>query len=236
LGAEAFAAEENQAVYLLILSMWMWGCGGKNAPAPAVETAMTEPAPEPEPEPEPGAPPPKQNNADFTVSITFSNGTTKSGRVIRIERSVDHYGEDGWSMSPTDLKISADGGTEYKKLTWKEVRSIPVRAGSIPADVNCFYLSDYTPWMYECNLKTPATMTDTSGKRWTVDSPHKWRLTFDNDEEVEFWLKKHHARQQDQTEVDLDTVNPENTDLYVQLQQQLRATAKSDLVLAIKVQ
>ena len=54
--------------------------------------------------------------------------------------------------------------------------------------------------------------------------------------EVEFWLKKHSARQQDDAVVDLDTVDPENRDLYVRLQQQLREDVKGELVVSIRVQ
>ena len=43
------------------------------------EEPVEEPMPEPEPKPEP--------NADFNATLTFSDGTTKSGHVIRVEAS-----------------------------------------------------------------------------------------------------------------------------------------------------
>ncbi|MFT5683822.1 MAG: hypothetical protein ACI8RZ_004754 [Myxococcota bacterium] len=222
----------------LILTALLVACGPKKAPEapaqPAVVAPVAEaPAPEPVPEPEPA---PAPNNADLQVTLTFADGTSKSGQVVRIERSEDFFADAGWTTADEDLRISADGGNEYKKLTWQEVSNITIKPGNIPADVDCLYDSDFSPWMYDCTLKTTGTLTDTSGNRWTVDNRHKWRMTFSDDTNVEFWLKKHAAREQDSGVVDLDTVNPENRDLYVQLQQQLRTDAKGSLVVSVRVQ
>jgi len=223
----------------LILSLMLIGCGPKDAPVEA-PAAVTEAAPAsveaaPDPEPEVYEAPPKATNADLTVTITHADGTTQSGHVTLIERSSDWYADDGWSTEEGDLKISADGGSTYKKLTWSEVSSITIKPGSIRKDIDCYYDSNFSPWMYDCTLATTATLIDTTGKRWTVDNRHKWRLTFDDDSEVEFWLKKHPAREQDGEIVDLDTVNPENYALYTKLQQRLKDEAKGELVVAIKV-
>ena len=222
---------------LALSALLLIACGPKKAPespvAPAPETTEAPPAPEPEPEPEPVV---IANNADLQVTITYASGTTKSGHVVRVERSQDWYGDTGWTMQQDDLRISADGGSEYKKLTWQEVGNISVKAGSIPGDVDCFYDSDFSPWMYDCTIAATGTLTDTSGKRWTVDNRHKWRLTFDDDTEAEFWLKKHSARQQDDAVVDLDTTNPENYELYTRLQQQLRSDLAENMVMSIRVQ
>ncbi len=230
-------------MYTLALSVMLSACGPKDAPQSAT-TEATDAAvaaapvvePEPEPEPEPVEPPPPVSNADFQVTITYASGASKSGHVIRIERSEDWYGDNGWTTDAASLKLSADGGSEYKKLLWSEISSVTVKAGSVPGDVDCFYDSDFSPWMYDCTLKTTGTITDTSGKHWTVDNRHKWRMTFEDGDEVEFWLKKHSARAQDEEVVDLETVNPENYELYTSLQQQLRTDLKGDLVVAIKVQ
>ena len=223
----------------LVLSALLIACGKKKAPEvpvePAVPVEAPAPEPEPEPEPEPVAPA-IPNNADFQATITYANGSAKSGRVVRIERSQDWYADTGWTMSSDDLRISAETSSEYKKLTWQDVSNITVKSGSVPADVDCFYDSDFSPWMYDCTISTTGTLTDTSGKRWTIDNRHKWRLTFDDDSSIEFWLKKHSARQQDDSVVDLDTVNPENYDLYTQLQQQLREDVSGNMVVSIKIQ
>jgi hypothetical protein len=226
---------------MLVLSALLVACGPKSvspeAPAEPAEPAAEAPAPEPEPEPEPEpVVETTPNNADLQITITYANGTAKNGRVVRIERSEDYYADKGWTMADEDLRISAETSSEYKKLTWQEVGNISVKPGTIPADVDCLYDSDFSPWMYDCTLKTTGALTDTSGKRWTVDSRHKWRMTFEDDSEVEFWLKKHSARQQDDAVVDLDTVEPENRSLYVRLQQQLRDDVKGELVVSIRVQ
>jgi len=204
--------------------------------AETITAPTAEPEPEPEAEPVDAGPPPKPNNADLNVTITFADRTRKSGHVIRVERAIDWYGEDGWSMDTSDLTIAAESSTAYEKLSWEDVRSVSVQAGSIPGDVNCFYDSNWSPWMYECTLTTTSTLTDTSGGRWTVDNRHKWRLTFEDGTEVEFWLKKHCARQQDAEVVDLHSGNPENYALYTTLQDQIRADARGGMVVSVRVQ
>ncbi|MEL6349905.1 MAG: hypothetical protein AAFV53_42780 [Myxococcota bacterium] len=227
-------------MHLSWISFLLVACGGSKAPpAPAVAAADVAPEPEPAalPEPEPAPEPePLPNNVNFRVTLTYADGSSKSGQVVRLERSEDFYGEEGWSLDPGDIKINADGGNEYKKIPWSDLRNITVKAGAIPGDVNCFYSSEYNPWMYECTLKTTATMTDSAGKRWTVDSAHKWRLTFDDETAAEFWLKKHHARQQDDKEIGLSEDSAENFNLYTSLQGQLREAVQGDLVVAIRVE
>ena len=225
-----------------MLSVLLAGCGKKEAPssaADAVAAAQSAPtaAPEPDPEPAPPAAPARPpSNVDLTVTVTFADGTTKSGHVFRLERSDDFYGEDVWSGETADIKLSADGGSEFKKLAWTEISSITIKPGAFPADVNCTYDSQYMPWMHECNIKVTATITDTSGKRWTADSGQKWKLVFDDDTAVEFWLKKHYAREQDTKEPSLEEEMTQNPDLFVKLNQRLKEDIRAGLVVSIKVQ
>ena len=104
------------------------------------------------------------------------------------------------------------------------------------SDVSCTYDSDFTPWMYDCTMKIPTSLVDSSGKKWTVENFRKWRFTFDDETSVEFWLKKYPAREQDSKVVTLDTVNPQNLDLYATLQQRLREETKTSMVVKISVQ
>ena len=78
----------------------VFGCGEKKTevevatpPAPVeevVEAPVEDPVEEPMPEPKP------ESNADFNTTLTFSDGTSKSGHVIRVEASTDSYGMKDW--------------------------------------------------------------------------------------------------------------------------------------------
>ena len=196
---------------------------GKNesAPPPAPPAPPAAPAPPPEPEPEP-EPEPAANNADLTVTLRFANGTSRSGHVKRIERSEDFFGDEGWLTDAAKLEIEGEAGTTIKEFPWTEVKSVTVTPGKVPADVSCTYSTEVTPWLYDCTLTTTGKAVTKDGKTWTVSNRHKWRFTFDDDSQVEFWLYKYAARMQDTTVVDLETVDPENLELYVQLQAQLK--------------
>lgn len=227
----------NTALLALALVL---GCGGKKA-APEAAAAPAAPvaapaAAQPEPEPEP-TPPPEVINADFTATVKFADGTSKSGHVKRVERSDDFYGEAGWLTEDKKLVIEGETGAVAIMLPWSKVRTVSVTPGKVPADVSCTYTTEFTPWMYDCTLTTTGKVTDSDGKSWTVANRHRWRFTFDDGSQVEFWLYKYSARQQDETVVDLDTTDPENLSLYGKLQEQLRSDIKSGrFVTAITVQ
>ncbi len=230
----AFALSLSSALFMLS------ACGPKKAPkvpvaaVPATPATAAPAAPEPPPEP---AAPAEIRNADFTVAITRANGTNVNGHVKRIERSANFLGDDEWSTETADLKLAAEGPGTYVKLTWNDVKSIAVKPSPATVDnMSCTYSSDYNPWMYECTIKTPSTVNTKDGKSLTVDSGHKWKFVLDDDTEIEFWLKKHIAWEQDSEEVTLSTTNPENPALYGKLQQRLKAEAKGDLVVKIEIQ
>ena len=54
-----------------------------------------------------------------------------------------------------------------------------------------------------------------------------------NPEVVGFWLNTHRSIKQDDKEVSLGDPNPENSDLYLQLQKQLQSEIKSTMVTKI---
>lgn len=210
-------------------------CGEKKAPeVAAAPPPPVEVAPAPAPEPEPAAPV-DVKNADLNVVITMADGSTKAGHVKRVERSADFFGDDAWSTEKKDLVIAAEGNGAYQKLPWTDVKLITVKPGVVPTDVDCVYDSNFTPWMYDCTLNTVATLTGADGKKWTVDNRNKWRFTFDDDSSVEFWLKKHPAREQDTAVVELETTNPENLELYKKLQARLKLEVKSTLVVKVEI-
>lgn len=227
-------------MHLLTLSLLLMACGPKKAPetaatAPVEAAPAPPPAPEPEPEPEP---PPEVTNANFNATVVRADGTSAGGHVKRVERSVDFFADEGWTTEANKLKLSleADGGNKAKDATWDQIKSISVAVGKIPGDVDCSYDSNFTPWMYDCTVKTTATVVLKDGTTWTVAQRHKWKLTFDDGSSAEFWLWKYPARQQDDKVVDLETTNPENIDLYTSLQDRLKSEVKTTLVTKVNVQ
>jgi hypothetical protein len=222
----------------LLLSLIV-ACGPK-APPPPPAAAEVAPAPAPaveaEPEPAPEPEPPKEVlNANFNATVTSADGTVVTGHVKRVERSADWFGETEWSTAKTDLVVSLDGGSGYKKAPWPDLKTIVIVPGKVPADVDCTYDSNYRPWMYECILKTSGNAVTKDGAKWSVDNRHKWRFTFEDDTSVEFWLKKYPAREQDEGVVDLHSGDPENFALYKKLQQRLREEAEASLVVKVEI-
>ena len=209
----------------------LWACGPKAPPAssgdpgetsePVAEAPAAEPEPEPEPEP---APEPEVvapvYNAALNLTIKHADGSSQSGKVVRIERSVDTHGETEWSLEESDLKFYVEGD-EYKKITWNDVKSVNVKVEK--EEFDCLYLSDFTPWMYECSIKIVSKITTKDGKKYVADSSKKWRFTFSDDTSAEFWMKRHYARAQDDRTIGIDDTVTQNSDLYKQLQDQLRS-------------
>lgn len=198
----------------------------KPVPAPPVEVTVAEVAPEPEPEPEPIPEPEPPANADMTVSLTWANGETKSGHVKRIERSSDWYGEKEWYTADNRLTITTEAPNgQESEPTWGEITSITVKPGNVK-NADCAYESDYMPWMYTCEVRNKGTAKLKSGKSSSVTSRYKWRFTFDDGTQTEFWLYKHAARMQDGGNVEFGMDMSENPSIYQQLQQDLREDLK----------
>jgi len=198
------------------------------APAPAEEAppAPAEPAPPPEPV--------RVRNADLTISVGFSDGRVKTGHVTGIERSSDFYAEEGWTTDEGKLKLTVESGSSEKQVIWKDVKSVAITPGKIPDDVDCTYSSDFTPWMYECTLRTTVTVSLKDGSKGIVTARHKWRFTWEDGSKEEFWLYKHVAREQDDRDVHFGDEVSENFALYTRLQDRLRTEIKT-LVKSVSV-
>ena len=213
--------------------------GGKKkeeapAPAPAAEPA---PAPAPvEEAPAPEAAPEPVRNADLTVTITYADGSTKGGHVKGVERTVDFYGDEGWTSDEGKLKLTVEANGTEKYVAWKDVKAITVTPGKIPDDVDCTYSSDFTPWMYECTLRTTAAVALKDGSKGTITNRHQWRFTMDDGGTVEFSVYKYVAREQDSKVVEFGDESTENFALYTRLQDKLRTDAKTALVKSVTVQ
>ncbi len=220
----------------IFLAVTLTACGPKDTP-PVAAPEAPPPVEAPEPvavEEEPPPPPPEVKNADLNVTIATASGASISGHVKRIERGEDTYGE-SWTTEDKAMAFYVEGNGEYKKIKWSDVKRVTI---SIPntKDFDCLYSSEYSPWMYECSLKLKASVTTKDGKTYAADSGHRWKFVTDDDQEHTFWLKKHYARKQDDKVVGLDVVNPENYDLYKELQDELRGQIKTDLFKSISFQ
>ncbi len=201
------------------------------APAPAAEPAAPPPPPEPPPAPEP---PSRPKNASVKVTLTWADGHTRSGLVTGIERSADFYADEGWTADDGKLRLEVDDGK--KMVAWKDVKAITIVPGKIPDDVDCNYSSDFTPWMYECTLRTTATVVLKDGSKGVVTNRHLWRFSFEEGAAESFSIFKYTEREQDEGNVDYSSEVAENMGLYTKLQDRLRTNVKSTLLKSISVQ
>ena len=196
--------------------------------------AADPPAPAAPPEPAPTASLPK--NASLNVTITYADGRTKAGKVTGIERTSDFFGDEGWTQDEGKLKLTVESGTTEKQVAWKDVKNLTITPGKMPDDVDCTYSSDFTPWMYDCTLRTTVAAVMKDGSKGMVTNRHRWRFVFNETEPVEFSVFKYTVRMQDDGGVDVDSQQGENFKLYTRLQDELRGEMKDMLVKSISVQ
>lgn len=191
------------------------------APAPAPAPApVPEPEPEPVPEPVPETPPTaRPHNAAFSTVITWADGSATKGKVVRVERTEDWYGEEGYTDTPAKLVVTLEGGGTEVEKPWSEIRQVDITYGG-KTDVDCSYDSAFTPTMYMCTLRTTTKVKTADGKVWDGIDRHKWLFVFESGETPEFFLSKLPARKQEEEVPELGTVT-ENTALYETLQSEL---------------
>jgi hypothetical protein len=172
--------------------------------------------PEPEPAPAP--------NANFKATMKFADGRTQSGRVTRVERGDDWFAEDGWVDTEAKLTVTVEGAGTEKEVPWTEIASVTIQYGN-KDQVDCQYDSGFTPWMYMCVLRTTPTVRTTDGKSWKAVTRYKWKLTFDDGTNEEFYLHKLPERQQDTRSPD----EGENYAVYGDLQTAVLQRARKSL-------
>lgn len=210
----------------------------KAEPPPPPPEPVAAPAPVEEAPPPPEEPPaPKVvSNASFNVTITYADGTSKSGHVKGVERTVDYSGDEGWTDEASKLKLDIEAGGTEKDAPWTDVKTITVAAGAnLTDDIDCNYSSDMTPWMYDCTLRTTSTATLKDGFKGLVSNRHHWRFTFDDGSTVEFQVFKYQVREQDTKTVELGDEKGENLAIYTKLQDQIRKDVKTKIVKTITV-
>jgi hypothetical protein len=213
-------------VWLLALALSLEGSALAKKPKPAppapVPAPAPAPAPEPEPEPvpEPETPPTaRPHNADFGTVITWADGSSSKGHVVRVERTEDWYGEQGYTDDPNKLKVTLEGGGTEVEKGWNEIRQVDITYGDKTA-VDCSYDSAFTPTMYMCTLRTTTKVKTADGKIWDGVDRHKWMFVLEGGETPSFFLSKLPARRQEEEVPSLGTVT-ENTALYEALQTEL---------------
>lgn len=234
---------------LMVLSaagLLLASCGPKAPPAASADAASSAaPAPPPTPatppaatpapvEAQPETPAAPVANVDLRVTVGRADGTKKSGHVKRIERSTDWFGEADWTIESEKLLILGENAGKESRLAWKDIRSLTVTPGKPADDTDCSYDSNFTPWMYDCTLRTTCKATGTDGKTYEVTSREKWRFTFDDDSSVEFWLVKYPSREQDEGTARVEDEVNENYAMYEKLQARLRTEIKT-MVTSISV-
>jgi len=193
-------------------------------PAPAVTPVVPVPAPAVD-----DAPPPA--NAHLSVTITFADGTTRGGQVVRIDRSRDVYGATGWTDDPAQHLVSLSRDGHSRDVSWDDIVDIDIQYPSDPRSISCEYDSSVTPWIYTCTLPTTTTATTRDGDAWPVTTRHLWRWTFDDGAEVSFHLFKLPVQRAD----DSGRRGGENYALYGALQGEVM-TASSQAITHITVQ
>lgn len=224
----------------LLFALLFTACGPKAPPKVAEVPAVTAPAAAPvvetavpEPEPEPVKP---ESNTSFKVKLTSADGTVKEGKVYRIERG-DFNGMKTWKDKAHHIKVEIEAGSTAREVPWTELQSVTIKTLKIPKDVDCTYESDFSPWLYVCAVKSISKATTKDGKKWTIESKHRWRLYFEGeDEPVNLWLRKPRALQQDSEVVSLTSGSGENQKMYSQLQQRLREQSTSSMIVKIEIQ
>ena len=201
--------------------------GGHKDKDPAPEAAPVVPA-EPTPPPEPDEPPPPPAepahaapNASFDATIAYADGHTKSGHVVRVERGIHFYAENGWEDSAAKLVVELDAAGHETEAKWDGITSVDIKYAGKTA-IDCMYESNWTPWMYTCTMGTTSTVHTADGKTYTALSRYQWRFTFADGTTTEFYLGKLPARRQDaNTSLDAD----ENYALYADLQAEVQRIA-----------
>lgn len=226
---------------LLALPLVVTACGkttGAPPAAPAAEPVAAPPAEVAPPvvEEAPPAPPAVVKNADLGITITYADGTSKAGKVTGIERTVDFQGDEGWTSEDRKLTLTVEAAGTEKQVPWTDVKSVVVIAGKIPDEVDCTYSSDFSPWMYECTLRTNVTATMKDGSKGTVSNRHRWRFWYADGSQVELSVYKYTVREQDDRNIEFGDESTENFALYTKLQDKLRSDAKTVLVKSIAIQ
>ena len=212
-----------------LLSFFLLACGGKDPQPTTAEVDTTPPvpeettAPEPVPEPEEVVPeePMIESNIELNITLTMADGSTKKGKVIRVERNKKYNGLEEWIEKDSKLKVDLMRGKEYKSVALTDMTKITIKPkGKELNDSECNFESDYEPIMYFCKQPTISKAFLADGTSWQIDNLYKWKFYFEDKSEMEFWLSTHRVLEQEEFSGSIGD-NSVNNELIAKLKQKM---------------
>ena len=212
-----------------LLSFFLLACGGKDPQPTTPEVDTTPPVPEeattPEPVPEPEEVVPEEpvieSNIELNVTLTMADGSTKKGKVIRVERNKKYNGLEEWIEKDSKLQVDLMRGKEYKSVALTDMTKITIKpTGKKLNDSECNFESNYEPIMYYCEQKTVSKAFLTDGTSWQIDNLYKWKFYFEDKSEMEFWLSTHRVLEQEEFSGSIGD-NSVNNELIAKLKQKM---------------
>ena len=212
----------------LVVLVVLTACGGdkpapeRPTPEPAPPAPAPAPMPEPAPEPEAATPSSQEPNTDFNVAIAWADGSVSKGHVVRVERTADWFGDEGWTDVPAKLNVTLEGGGTETEVPWTDIRQVDITYGA-KADMNCSYDSQTTPTTYICELKTTTKVKTKDGKTWDAADRHKWKFMTEGGEAFDFYIYKLPVRKQEEKvpEIGASDTDPVTTAIYAALEQEI---------------
>ena len=213
-----------------LLSFFLLACGGKDPQpttdpdvntAPPVPEEKVEPEPVPEPEEVIPEEPMVESNIDLNLTLTMADGSTKKGKVIRVERNKKYNGLEEWLDKESKLSIDLIRGKEYKTVTFNDLTKITIKPeGKGLNDSDCNFESNYEPLMYFCKQPTISKAFLTDGTSWQIDNLYKWKFYFEDKSEMELWLSTHRVLEQEEFSGSIGD-NSVNNELIAKLKQKM---------------
>jgi hypothetical protein len=163
------------------------------------------------------------------VAVSFGDGSGRRGKVRRLERASDWYGEDGWTDKPVKLTLSLERGDAAKDVSWSEVKSLEIEPLGRDS-IGCDYDSAFTPIMYTCTMKTKSRVVLKDGTSWDLTTRNRWKFEMEDGTSIEFYGYKLPARESESDEAEIGDGSTQNFALYEKLQNALVALVKTDEV------
>ena len=201
------------------------------APAHAEEPAPAAPA-------APAAPTesaaPSLKNVSFGAALGFADNTKKVGKVVGLERTVDVYGEAGWTSEAKNLVLDVEVGTTEKAVPWTNVKTLTITPAAT-SEFSCEFTSDTDPHTYSCTLPTTSAVVMKDGTKGNVVTRNRWRFTYEDGSTVEFSAHKLTARAPDDRQLGFGDADTENAELYAKLQAEIRVLLKGKLVKTVTI-